>query len=99
MASPIRQEYIICYDISDTKKRNKVFNELEKTGMKAVQKSVFWGYLTKAELYSCHRFISQIIEKDDRALITHTNFNGRGQSFLVGYKEADFQDWDENYVL
>ncbi len=95
----LRQEYLICYDVADTKIRSKVFNELEKIGMKAVQKSVFWGCLTHAELSAIFRFIKDSIEHGDKALITRTNFNGQGHSFLIGHEKEEFSDWKENYVI
>jgi CRISPR-associated endonuclease Cas2 len=99
MAEILRNEYLICYDIENTKSRTKVFKELEKSGMRSVQKSVFWGYLTKAELSSICRFIDGITGKEDRTLITRTNISGHGFSHLVGYSKEEFHDWEENYVI
>ncbi len=99
MACKLRNEYLISYDVEDNKIRKKIFNELEKIGMRSVQKSVFWGFLTKAELTSVHRFIKQNLSKDDKTLITHTNFNGTGHSFLIGHDPHDFQDWEETSVI
>lgn len=95
----LRNEYLVSYDIEDTKNRTKIFKELERNGMKPVQKSVFWGYLSNAELTGIRRFISHHADKDDKALITHTNFNGRGASYLIGHRKEDFQDWKETDVL
>ncbi len=99
MGFSLRQEYLICYDIENNKARKKVYDELVKNGLKAVQKSVFWGYLTKAELNSIKRFIFSLVSKDDKALITKTNFNGKGFSYFVGYKKNEFKDWEEWYVI
>ena len=95
----LRQEYMICYDIQNNKKRSKVYNELEKIGLKAVQKSVFWGYLTNAEITSIYCFIKQLVDEEDRILLTKTNFNGRGFSHLIGHCPEDFKDWDETCVI
>ncbi|MGX9366968.1 CRISPR-associated endonuclease Cas2 [Desulfoplanes sp. PS50] len=94
-----RKEYLICYDIKDNKIRTKVFQELEKTGMKNVQQSVFWGFLSMAELNAVRRFTDSIIKKGDKALVTRTNFNGHGCSFLFGYCDEEFQDWKEHHVI
>ncbi len=95
----LRQEYLVCYDIEDNKIRKKVYNELAKNGLKPMQKSVFWGYLTQAELNGIRRFISHLVKKEDKTLITRTNFNGRGFSYLIGHKKKDFEDWKENCVI
>ena len=99
MEQILRQEYLICYDIENNKIRKKIYDELARNGLRAVQKSVFWGYLTRAELNSIRRFISNIIDKDDKSLITRTNFHGRGFSYLIGHKKEDFEDWEENSVI
>ena len=39
-------QIIVSYDISNTKKRNKFFEELKDLGLISIQKSVFWGICT-----------------------------------------------------
>jgi len=99
MPHVLRQEYLICYDVEDNKLRTKLFKMLQSQGLKHVQKSVFWGYLTVAEINSIGRFITATIEDADKVLITHTNFNGRGQSHLFGHTKEEFKDWEENCVI
>ena len=99
MTYPLRQEYLISYDIEDNKIRTKIFKELQKYGLCSVQKSVFWGYLTLAELESTKRLFLDELESMDKAFITHTNFNGRGQSFFVGHRKEEFKDWPETHVI
>ncbi len=96
---PLRQEYLISYDVEDNKTRNRIFKELGKYGLKSVQKSVFWGYLTLAELESIKRYLEDSLNKMDKVFITHTNFNGRGQSYLIGHQKNDFKDWEETCVI
>ena len=96
---PLRQEYLISYDVEDNKIRTRVFKELNKHGLKAVQKSVFWGYLTMAEVEAIKRYLSRSLEKMDKAFITHTNFNRRGQSYFIGHEKSDFRDWEETLVV
>ena len=95
----LRNEYLICYDVEDNKIRRKVYIELGKYGLKPVQKSVFWGYLTLAELNSIKRYLENSLNSKDKVFITKTNFNGRGQSFIIGSRPEEFKDWDEYYVL
>ena len=99
MNYPLRREYLTSYDIQDNKVRKHLSDELGKNGLKPVQKSVFWGYLTHAEMELVKRCLNSLLEKTDKALITHTNFNGRGQSYTIGHHCEDFQDWQENVII
>lgn len=99
MNYPLRQEYLISYDVEDNKIRTYLYKELAKYGLSSVQKSVFWGYLTRAELTAIQRYLNQCIQKQDKAFITHTNFNGRGQSFFIGHAKEEFRDWRETDVI
>lgn len=99
MTYPLRQEYLISYDIEDTRLRTRVFKELGKYGLNAVQKSVFWGCLTEAELNGLKRFFDETLQENDKAFITRTNFNGRGQSYHIGHQASDFKDWEEVNVI
>ena len=99
MTYPLRQEYLISYDVEDNKIRTGIFKELGKHGLKPVQKSVFWGYLTLADMEAIKRFLNAKLENTDKAFITHTNFNGRGQSYFIGHNDRDFKDWEETDVI
>lgn len=59
MAIRLRNEYLVCYDIEDTRNRTKLFKELVKLGLRSVQKSVFWGLLTGAE----HGSVVRLLDK------------------------------------
>ena len=96
---PLRKEYLISYDIEDDKIRNYIFKELGRYGLKPTQKSVFWGYLTIAELSAVKRCLNGNLKSTDKAFITHTNFNRRGQSYYFGHKPEDFSDWKEADVI
>lgn len=99
MSYPLRQEYLISYDVENNKVRKRIFDELSKYGLKPVQKSVFWGYLTLAELEAIKRYLNANLNKPDKVFITHTNFNGRGQSYVIGHHKEEFRDWEENHVI
>jgi len=96
---PLRQEYLVSYDVEDNKTRGRVFKELGKYGLKPVQKSVFWGLLTLAELEAIKRYLRESLDASDKAFVTRTNFNGRGQSYFVGHHKHDFSDWKETDVI
>ena len=99
MSESLRSEYLISYDVEDNKIRRKIRKEVLKYGMTPVQKSVVWGYLTFAELQSIKRHLEEHIQGEDKAFITRTNFNGRGQSFFIGHNKEEFLDWKEYDVL
>ena len=98
-AYPLRREYLICYDIENDKIRSYIFKELEQYGLKPAQKSVFWGYLTLAELEAIKRHLRNNLKKTDKALITRANLNGKGLSYFIGHSQMDFKDWEETDVI
>ena len=99
MTYPLRQEYLVSYDVENNKIRTRIFKELGKHGLKPVQKSVFWGYLTSAEMEAIKRYLNAKLGNTDKVFITHTNFNGRGQSYFIGHRAEDFRDWEETDVI
>ena len=96
---PLRKEYLICYDITDDKVRLSVFKELEQYGLKPIQKSVFWGYLTLAEQLAVKRHLQTKLDKTDKAFISKSSFNGKGPSDFIGHTKEDFTDWKETDVI
>lgn len=96
---PLRREYLVSYDVEDNAIRGRLFKELQRHGLRPVQKSVFWGYLTQAELQSLNRYLKEHLDETDKAFIVHSNFNGRGQNCFVGHPKEDFKDWEETLVL
>ena len=96
---PLRQEYLICYDIEDNKIRTSVFKELEKYGLKPVQKSVFWGYLTMAEQNGIKRYLDNHLNSADKAFIAHSYLQNKVKNYFIGYAKDDFTDWREADVI
>ena len=82
MSYPIRQEYLISYDVEDNKIRTRIFKELGKHGLRPVQKSVFWGYLTLAEVDAIKRYLNVSLENTDKVFLTHSNFKRQGAELL-----------------
>ena len=99
MSHTLREEYLICYDIADNKIRTKCHLELEKYGLQAMQKSVFWGYLTHAELHAIHRYFNMYCQENDKVLITHTRIDSRAHGYLIGHQQKEFHDWAECDVI
>ena len=100
MKTPLlRKEYLISYDVEDNRIRDFVFKELLGLGLKSVQKSVFWGYLSKAELDFIKRFMKDKLDSKDKVFVTRSDFNKKGKSFYLGHTKEDFIKWKEADVI
>ncbi len=95
----LRQEYLISYDIEDNKNRTRLYKELAANGLRAVQKSVFWGYLSRAELAAIKRSLQKSLSANDKAFITRSSFEDRQKSYFLGHPPGDFTDWPESNVI
>ena len=96
----IRQEFIISYDISETKDRTALYNILLGYGLFPVQKSVFWGKITQAEQNAISRALQDYIKDNDKAFILPINVNRKNSKVcLFGYDDDDFTDWKSNDVI
>ena len=58
-------KYVLCYDIADDRRLRRVVKIMEGCGYR-VQKSVFEGFFTPAELNELFKSVKQVIdEKED----------------------------------
>lgn len=83
-------QVLVSYDISDTKKRNKFFDELKDLGLHPIQKSVFWGYVMASE----KRIIKELFKKycdkkTDKAFIVNATLD-KNLNDSFGYDREDF---------
>ncbi|MFY9075204.1 CRISPR-associated endonuclease Cas2 [Malaciobacter mytili] len=83
-------QIIVSYDITDTKNRNKFFEELKDLGLISIQKSVFWGYILPSE----KRIIKELFKKycqieTDKAFIVNVTLD-KDLNDSFGYDEDDF---------
>lgn len=91
-------EVLVSYDIANTKQRTKLFNELKDISLIAIQKSVFWGYLNKAEEYAVKRLLKEYSDKTDRAFIARVKLSEQiQQNNSVGYEKQDFPKHPASY--
>jgi CRISPR-associated protein Cas2 len=95
MVANIRNEYLICYDIQDNKIRDRFFKDLRAYGLKIVQKSVFWGFITNAELSAIKNMSKNIINNDNNKILIMKTAISKNNSYFFGYDNSDFKDWDE----
>lgn len=88
------KEILICYDISDTKSRTKLFEALKDFGLQNVQNSVFWGYVLPSEKESIKALFVKYCSKDDKVLL----LNAKSEAFLkdsFNYKISSFKKPDD----
>lgn len=83
-----KMDYLIAYDIEDNKNRSKVFEMLKDFGLRAVQKSVFFGELSNAEKIEIKIFLSKYCDKNDKVIITKFDLKFED---LIGYEKSDFE--------
>ena len=84
-------QIIVSYDISNTKNRNKFFEELKDLGLTSIQKSVMWGYVIISE----KRVIKELFKKyceieTDKAFIVNVTLD-KDLNDSFGYDEDDFK--------
>lgn len=56
------KKYLVCYDIENNKVRSRFFDELKDLGLIPLQKSVFWGDLSQAELQALQRLANDMLD-------------------------------------
>ncbi len=91
-------QIIVSYDISDTKKRNKFFDELKDLGLISIQKSVFWGYVLGSEKRIIKELFKTYCDKDtDKAFISNASLD-KDLKNCFGYDADDFKH-PENFEI
>lgn len=93
----IRNEYILAYDIEDTQVRTTIHKQLLAYGLRAVQKSVFWGYINLAELNAIKTMFEELLTKGaDKVFITRVRMQPEKLDYSFGYdNQSTFKDWKE----
>lgn len=81
----IYKEIVVFYDISDNKKRKKVFDKLKDLGLSPIQESVFWGYVLGSDYKAVLRLI-KTTEDGDKIAVVKSNL---GQNYHENSKGLD----------
>ena len=92
----LREEYLIAYDIEDNKTRTSIYKQLLAYGLKAVQRSVFWGCLTIAEVNAIKRLFDSLLNTSDKVFVTRVKMQDEKLDYSFGYDDKVFKDWDEH---
>jgi CRISPR-associated protein Cas2 len=84
-------QVIVSSDISDTKNRNKLTQELKDLGLVSIQKSVIWGYILASERRVIRGLFKKYCDIEvDKAFIVNVTLDKRlDDSF--GYDKDDFK--------
>jgi CRISPR-associated protein Cas2 len=84
-------QVIVSSDISDTKNRNKLTQELKDLGLVSIQKSVMWGYILTSERRVIRGLFKKYcdIEVDKAFIVNVTLDKSLDDSF--GYDKDDFK--------
>jgi len=90
--------YLICYDITDDRRRTKVSKLLEAFGMR-VQKSVFEAVLNQNQYDKLHKKLSNLLdEKQDQLRFYPLPANSRYQVKILG-TEPEFAIDDSVFIV
>lgn len=87
--------YLIIYDISDDKQRNKIVKELKKRGLHRIQKSVFLGAAPPDLIDELESLFQAFIEQensgafDSYIILPLNEFNLQKLKIII--KETEFQ--------
>lgn len=96
----IYNHYLVCYDVADNKTRKRMFEFLKDLGLVALQKSIFWGQLTRAELSALKREAKKELDPDtDKMFWIITQLNADKLKEGLGYDKFVHVDADGNYTI
>lgn len=79
--------YLISYDIENTKNRTKLFENLKDLGLISIQKSVFYGKLQKSEKTIIKKLFEKYCSQNDKAIMVAVNIDIND---TYGYCEDEF---------
>lgn len=92
----MRVEMLVAYDASNNKARNKLADQLKDLGLTPIQKSVMWGYLSRAEQSAVRRIFEEYLQANDRAFLIRVNLTSQLNNFVgmipAGIREPQTYD-------
>ena len=91
MNKSLRYEVLVAYDIENNKQRKKLFEQLKDVGLEPIQKSVFWGFLNRAEERALYRLFEKLDKETDKAFLVRAKLGTVIGKYGLGYQESDFQ--------
>ncbi|MFN3603240.1 MAG: CRISPR-associated endonuclease Cas2 [Leptonema sp. (in: bacteria)] len=92
-------EVLVCYDISDNKRRQKLVKKLKDLGLMNIQESVFWGRILLAEERALKRIFDEVLSRDeDKIFFLKTDLSRQIRNNSFGYSNFEIFE-DRNYVI
>ncbi len=92
--------YLVCYDIEDNRKRKRFSDSLKRLGLVRLQKSVFFGDLSRAELKAMERLAREILSpEEDRAFWIPTSLDTDALKEGIGYDGFQYVPPDGHVVI
>ena len=67
-------------------------------GLKDMQKSVYWGFLSKVEMNAVFKEGERLLQKMDKLLIMPVSVQNREKRY-IGHDKNDFKDWDTHVSI
>jgi len=96
----LHREILVCYDVECDKRRSKLFEALKDIGLRPIQKSVFWGDATRAEMKAIQREFKRLLDPHmDRAVVVDVHLRDSAARDAFGYSGADFPPMVDHHVL
>jgi len=94
-----RSQTLVAYDISNNKVSRKTRELLERLGLRALQKSIYWGLLYPAESRYLLQKVQELLEKTDKFFLIKGTWEGQLKEHSFGYQEEDLIIDTTHYVL
>lgn len=93
-------KYIVCYDVENNKRRSKFFDFLKDLGLQPIQKSVFYGELSTAELRSLATTAQKLLKPEtDSCLWVLCPLKPTEFRQFIGYKSFSYIKADGHETL
>lgn len=96
----IYTKYLVCYDVSDNKRRKKFSDSLKDLGLVPMQKSVFYGDLKPAEVNALARWAKEVLDdKEDKCFWFPCYLNTEKIRSCLGYSAWIYQEPDSHGII
>lgn len=93
-------EVVVSYDVSEDKRRNKLFKKLKNFVLLPLQKSLFWGRILPAEKVAIRRLFEEILDKKtDSAIILNCQLAKEVSRWGFNLPEQEFFEKKDFYVF
>ena len=84
----LRTQMLAAYDVADNKARKHLMENLKDLGLVHIQKSVMWGYLSKAEQSAALGLFEELLESSDKAFLIRANLTDQLIHFVGTIPES-----------